>query len=444
MKTVDMVTIGLWVAQLIQCVMNIIYCSRVLHARFSAEKTMALFVPAQIPYIIIAYFWIDNGFINWICAASYFAILCRIFYTDSWKRIVAAICGLYLLIFLTTFITAFIFQLFSIRIHELMDGMLETMGNFLFSFVFLIILYIFIFIKERQVHNWSSRDIMSLVIFSVIQMFLVQAVAYLMLLGLPAVTDFILPNAAMVAGTVLCMVADILLFRMLLERSQKERLAVQLEVMEKQSQLELTYYTSVNQKLQEVRKIRHDFNNQLQTAYGVLAQGNPDEAKTQLLQLEERIAGSSPVYYCPNPILNAILWEKGKEAEAGNIIFETEVRLPEQVGIEKVDLCSLFSNLLDNGLKAAAQCTGERRVSVRAFEQGGYCVVQVENTAAEKETPEIKTPRNGHGYGLTILKTIAQRYNGKFTTEKMLQGVRTVVTLKLRQMEGDSDENADL
>ena len=276
-------------------------------------KTAAVFLLTQTCYILFSWYFIDSGGLNWFCMVVLLLILCPILFTDGWKRIIAAICGIYLLVFLTTFLVVLMFLPFGITPHELTGGKLEMVGNFMFSFLYFAGAYIFIAFKNRRARIWSSRETMSAVLFSVIQLFLVQAVAYLMILALPALEDVTLPNAALIAGTVLCMVADILLFRMLMERSQKEQLAMQLSLMEKQSRLELTYYTSVNQKLQEVRKIRHDFNNQLQTAYGVLAQGNSEEAKTLLRQLEERIAASSPVYYCANPIVNAILWEKGQE-----------------------------------------------------------------------------------------------------------------------------------
>ncbi len=431
MKTVDMVAIGLWVAQLLQAAVNIIYFSNVLTRRFSPMKTAAVFLLTQSCYILFSWYFIDSGGLNWFCVVVLLLILCPILFTDGWKRIIAAICGIYLLVFLTTFLVVLMFLPFGITPHELTGGKLEMVGNFMFSFLYFAGAYIFIAFKNRRARIWSSRETMSAVLFSVIQLFLVQAVAYLMILALPALEDVTLPNAALIAGTVLCMVADILLFRMLMERSQKEQLAMQLSLMEKQSRLELTYYTSVNQKLQEVRKIRHDFNNQLQTAYGVLAQGNSEEAKTLLRQLEERIAASSPVYYCANPIVNAILWEKGQEAKERNISFETDVRLSDQLSMEKVDLCSCFSNLLDNGIRAASDCEKDRYVSVRAYEKKGYCVIQVENSAQSHEMPAVRTPKDGHGYGLPILQTIARRYEGSFTAEKIPGGVRTALTLRM-------------
>ena len=145
MRTVDMVTVGLWTAQLIQLILNGIFCAHVLTPRFSGNRTLALATLFQLPYILISHFFISNGVVNWICAASYLLMTFRIFYTDSWLRIVAAVCGIYLLIFPTTFIAASLMRLFGIMPYDVLEGRLEMMGNFLFSFVYFAVIYIFIF-----------------------------------------------------------------------------------------------------------------------------------------------------------------------------------------------------------------------------------------------------------------------------------------------------------
>ena len=168
-----------------------------------------------------------------------------------------------------------------------------------------------------------------------------------------------------------------------------DQLADQLKLLERQSRLELAYYTALDEKTREVRKIRHDFNNQLQTAYSVFAQGRPEEAQKHLQQLERRIEEASPVYFCGNPILNALLWDKQKEAKARQVAFQADVRLPEETGIEQIDLCSVFSNLLDNAAEAAASCEkgGVSVYLILAFATGG-CVDTISKFFSVYGSPE--------------------------------------------------------
>lgn len=89
----------------------------------------------------------------------------------------------------------------------------------------------------------------------------------------------------------LCVAADIILFKLVLSSSERDFLAAQLEVLTMQGQRELEYYDSVNEKIQEIRRIRHDFNNQLQAAYGVVQMGTEQgrETAAALLPLARRV-----------------------------------------------------------------------------------------------------------------------------------------------------------
>ncbi|HIR87690.1 MAG TPA: GHKL domain-containing protein, partial [Candidatus Fimimorpha faecalis] len=117
-------------------------------------------------------------------------------------------------------------------------------------------------------------------------------------------------------------------------------------ILQKEIQRELDYYKSLNTQITQMRKIRHDFNNQLQTAYMLLENPNlkisniPDQSNLRSV-------------FCENKILDFILQSSYSHAKEVGISFNFNVVVPDSIRIEKIDLCSIFSNLLNNAIHAA-------------------------------------------------------------------------------------------
>ena len=95
------------------------------------------------------------------------------------------------------------------------------------------------------------------------------------------------------------------------------------------------------------------------------------------------------------------------------------VSLKEQK-IEAADISSLLSNLLDNAVEAAENCT-DPYVKLDIFVHNVYLVFRVENSvcnAVRSDTQRIgstKEDRSLHGCGMDIIREIAEKYGGSFT-----------------------------
>ena len=162
----------------------------------------------------------------------------------------------------------------------------------------------------------------------------------------------------------------------------------------------------------------------------MLAQGNRKEAQELLCQLEERIEASSPVCYCSNPVINALLWDKGKEARIRGIVFQTDVKLTEQTGVEISDLCSIFSSLLDERIQASSRMKGEQRIFVSAYQKEGVCVIQAEHTGGMENQAENESAENETDSRFLVLQEVIRRYRGSMAREKTREGIQQTVKLK--------------
>lgn len=198
----------------------------------------------------------------------------------------------------------------------------------------------------------------------------------------------------------------------------------ELENLYNQRKIEVHYYELANQNIEEMRKIRYDFSNQLQIIYDLLEKKKEEEVKELLDQSCEQLKSYSLKRYCENAIVNSILTIKEKNCTEMKIELECKCSVSERINIEIIDICSLFSNLLDNAMEACEKITPEteekRWISVHASEQGGFLIVKVKNPYSGEIKDGFltsKEDRQNHGYGLKLIRQIVKKYNGRLEVE---------------------------
>lgn len=165
-----------------------------------------------------------------------------------------------------------------------------------------------------------------------------------------------------------------------LKKIQAER---ELKALNEQRQIEAKYYEMTQQNMKEMKEVRQDYGDQLQQIYSLLESGeNTADIQKLIDASNEKMKNSAMKRYCENSIVNAILAIKLKAAEEKGIKVECECKIAEQLDMEMIDLCSLFTNLIDNAVEACEQMEtdADRWIRVRAGERAGVLGIKVENT----------------------------------------------------------------
>lgn len=141
-----------------------------------------------------------------------------------------------------------------------------------------------------------------------------------------------------------------------------------------------------------------------------------------LRSAEGRMSSRGPI--CEHLEANVLLELKRLECEEAGVRCSFDVRLPSDVGVPALDVCALFSNMIDNALAAASCAQGDARfVEVKVRCDLGLLIVSVRNGLAEGAASGEAACSpvrcvDGHGWGTGILKDLAKRYNGSFETER--------------------------
>lgn len=134
--------------------------------------------------------------------------------------------------------------------------------------------------------------------------------------------------------------------------------------------------------------------------------------------------------YCENELVNTVLEEKLKECQKLEISVSVQVEVPESVEIKGSHLCSVWTNLLDNGIHACESLPSARRwIHVQSKRQGDYLYIRVSNSTSEDYGK--RPPAPGHGLGKQILARLASQYQGEYWAKAGKEIYIAVVVLQI-------------
>lgn len=188
---------------------------------------------------------------------------------------------------------------------------------------------------------------------------------------------------------------------------------------QKNAKLQQDYYKELEIGQRELRKFRHDMNNHFSVVAELLEEGNEEAAKEyfQKLSGELRARGRS---FCKNSIVNAVLNSKYNRAMEAEIDCFFHIEIDELLFIEPMDICTMFSNTLDNAIEACMKAKeNNRSISVKArCTENGYFSYEIKNTMNQEiqiENGKYKTwkkEKKSHGIGLENVQDIVKKYSG--------------------------------
>ena len=179
------------------------------------------------------------------------------------------------------------------------------------------------------------------------------------------------------------------------------------------------YYEELKHNQQEIRTLRHDMNNHLTTINTYLEQNNVEKARQYFSKLSIVATGTTRIF-CKNELVNAVLNAKYNKALELQIDTFFNINLNVPIPMDDLDLCSLFSNTLDNAIENCAKIEkpSHRKLEVKARCEKGFFSYQIENSFVGElrilngRYQSTKSDTEKHGLGLERIRDIMKKYNG--------------------------------
>lgn len=196
-------------------------------------------------------------------------------------------------------------------------------------------------------------------------------------------------------------------------------------VLERQSRMEeermvyelnRKYYHSLTVQNEEVRRLRHDMNNHIQTALGL----EGEKQREYLQKLLEQPQLSRRLKYCGDDTVNAVVSSKAAAMEQKEIVFHAGIEIGKTLAMDETDICAIFGNALDNAMEAVEKLPAkEREIRMDVRLGKGMLALKVSNPCGE-ETLRMNekglpfTTKTGalHGLGLASIREAAKKYQG--------------------------------
>lgn len=208
---------------------------------------------------------------------------------------------------------------------------------------------------------------------------------------------------------------------------QKQALLIE-ELMKKQQE----YYSLCYEKDQEIRKFRHDIKAQLGCLQLLLSEGKLKQAEKYLGTMEgEFQKGVVRKYRVGNELLDMIINQCAAKIKEQKIDFDVDGNIPGTGSLNVYDMCSIFSNAMNNALEACRKLeVTQRKIGVLLKEHYGDYFFCFSNTATQEMYKNVincttsKQDETKHGFGMKNIESAVVRNQGemeyRFTGEMIV------------------------
>lgn len=214
-------------------------------------------------------------------------------------------------------------------------------------------------------------------------------------------------------GMTFCTVLVLYLYERQAEQSAQLRMREQYE---RHLKSQVKHLDEILLKQEELRRVRHDMNNQLVAIQGYFHEGDIAGGEAYVTSLLQNLQTPSSRIRTGNSALDAILSTKKALAESKGITVDMEVQISDQLPLEPVDVCVIFGNALDNAIEACDRITqGEKKINLVLVQREGKLLCHLTNTAPINSSKDFsitsKSDKKNHGFGLVNLRESLEKYD---------------------------------
>ncbi len=208
---------------------------------------------------------------------------------------------------------------------------------------------------------------------------------------------------------------QIILFVLLLSSREIFRKNEELALMYLNTQSE--HFSYMEHQIERTRKLRHDMNHHIQLLNQLHKDNNQEEFDNYLGELTEQLDSLKPTIQVHHPVMNAIINQFNVKAQKENIGFKVTGFFPVECEMSTYDLCTIFSNLLDNALCAQKEVgNGTIQVEFRHTQTNIFAVIENTHTGnLVKEDGFFRTTKENtfeHGFGMSNVYECIKKNGG--------------------------------
>lgn len=206
------------------------------------------------------------------------------------------------------------------------------------------------------------------------------------------------------------------------------------KIINEKVELQYKYYLKLNETQLRTRKLYHDMKNHIICIEKIC--GNNETANKYIQEMNNQIKGCTYQFNTGNIILDTILYEKKSICIENNIEFLVNINFNNCNFIEMVDICSIFSNMIDNSIEACNKIKNkdiQKEIKLSGTIVNKFFVIKCENSKVNdiklRENKILTDKKDSflHGIGISSIKSSVEKYNGN--TEISLTEKNFIMTI---------------
>ncbi len=279
-------------------------------------------------------------------------------------------------------------------------------------FLYIIIRYISPYIIKLKYENKSI-----LILFLVL-----LSVYYVLEYGLTVYTNLLYSGGAVVADfmdsfiVLMYFIFSILLLEFSSQKNKMERKNIILSSSAAQAQKE------VAQLLRSERQTaiyRHDLRHHMNFIKGCLTENKIKDAQDYINEICEDIERLKIKKYCENQSVNLIFSSYAEKAENENIKTNISVTATDFSRFQITDICSLFSNALENAINACMDMENKEKcyINAKIYDKNNRLCINIANSYEKEPVFENEVPVSygkNHGIGVKSMISVVEKYDGVY------------------------------
>lgn len=188
----------------------------------------------------------------------------------------------------------------------------------------------------------------------------------------------------------------------------------------------------------QVQALRHDMKHHIREIYSLADKNTDTDIIRYLDEMSDSMDNIEKVASTGNSVFDGILnyYAQKINQEMNNVNFSVILKIPTDLEISSFDMNVILGNLLDNAMENVSGEAGQELQIEAVLEYiEGLLRIEVVNTFAGNVNKDgerfISHKGQGHGFGLSNVKKITEKYSGYMMIENESNRFKVVVLLYL-------------
>lgn len=279
----------------------------------------------------------------------------------------------------------------------------------------MVVLFIMWRTKAKAYSLKKVSNVIAFVAIPLLAMMILYITMYVMILtnfqsNIIILLSIICVSMIVIAGIVWFMIARI---------NKDNEIKTKLLLSEQKANLYKQNIISSNSQIETIKLLKHDMKNNISCIDALIEEENYDEAHNICHSLTNKYTSIGTIVNTENHLLNAVLNVEIEKAKSYEIPVKLSITNDLKMFKNSSDIISLIGNILDNAISYLSKNKVKtNEINFSTGYEGSYSVIKCRNNILDSvlfNNPSLKTDKedkDNHGKGITIINSIAHKYNG--------------------------------